>query len=75
MDPKTFNDIVVELGLKQIVADMSEDDRKKFEDYIQSLKERQTSMTGFNLCPHHDEMLRGKPRPEEKPAKAAISDA
>ena len=28
-------------------------------------------MTGFNLCPHHDEILRGKPRPKEKPAKAA----
>ena len=37
MDPKTFNDIVEGIpGLKRIVADMSEDDRKKFEDYIQS---------------------------------------
>jgi hypothetical protein len=54
---------------------MSEDEQKAYikslVEHLTSLKERQTSMTSFNLCPHHDEMLRGKPRPQEKPAKAA----
>ena len=71
MDQQTFNDVVVELGLQRIAADMSGDELKELEDYIKSLKERQTSMTGFNLCKDHDKILRGKPPPEEKPAKAA----
>jgi hypothetical protein len=69
IDKQTFNYIVSELGLQ--TAGMSEPDLKELEEYINSLKERQTSTPSFNLCPHHEELLRGKPRPVQKPAKPA----
>ena len=68
IDKPTFNYIVSELGLQ--TAGMSEPDLKELEEYINSLKERQTSTPSFNLCPHHEELLRGKPQPVQKPAKA-----
>ena len=68
IDQPTFNYIVSELGLQ--TADMSGPDLKELEEYINSLKERQTSTPSFNLCPPHEELLRGKPQPVQKPAKA-----
>ena len=56
-----FEAVAQELGL-------SPQDDAANKEYITNLKARQTSAPGFNLCDHHDERLRGKPRP--KPTKA-----
>ena len=62
---QTFEAVANELGVE---LGLSPEDDAANKEYITNLKARQTPAPGFNLCDHHDERLRGKPRP--KPTKA-----
>ena len=56
-DQQTINAVMQELNLPVSPEAV---------EFIENLKTRQTAVPGFNLCAHHDELVRGKPHPKDK---------
>ena len=66
LDAKTVKEVAGTLGIDKYKATDAE-----IEKYIESLKARQIATPGFNLCDHHERLVRVGERPEETTAKAA----